>query len=262
VALVCVGSVRAAPGATTVALLLAGCWRRPAVLLEADPAGGVLAARYRLGRTPGLADLAAAVENHAARAAVWSSAQALPGGLPVVVAPESGDITGGILADVAGPLGEWCARLEDADVIVDCGRVGAGSSALGLAKAADVIAVVVRPRAEELYSAAHRVQALVQGADAPVGLVLVGDRPHGPDEITRQLGVRVLGVIADDPRAATALQDGGSARSLRRSLLVRSVQSLVDDLTGQLGIAPPPDVVGSGAAAPVGGMHPGGEGGA
>jgi hypothetical protein len=263
VALVCVGSVRAAPGATTLAMLVSACWPRSAALIEADPAGGVLAIRYRLGRTPGLADLAAAVGNHAAPAAIWSSAQPLPGGLAVVVAPEAGDITGGILADVAGPLGEWCAGLDDADVIVDFGRVSGGSPALGLAQSADVVMVVARPRAEELYPAAHRIQALAQWVDAPVGLglVLVGSRPHGPEEITRRLGVRVLGGVADDPRAAAALRDGGSARGLRRSLLVRSVQSLVDDLAGQLGIAPVPERAESDAGEPVGATQPGGEGG-
>jgi hypothetical protein len=213
-------------------------------LVEADPAGGVLATRYGLGRTPGLADLAAAVENRAAATVIWNTAQALPGGLAAVVAPESGEITGGILRDVARPLGQWCARLEDADVVADVGRVGDGSPALGLVSAADAVLVVCRPRAEELYPAAHRLHHLVgtDNGDAPrgwVGLVLVGRRPHAPEEITAQLGVPVVGVIEDDPRSATAIRDGGSARALRRSVLVRSVQSFVDELTARLGIAAP-----------------------
>ena len=244
-ALVCVGSVRAAPGATTLALCVGGSWPRPAALLEADPAGGVLATRYQLGRTPGLADLAAMVENHAAPAVIWNTAQALPGGLAAVVAPESGDIAAGILNDVARPLGQWCARLGESDVIADCGRVGAGSPALGLLPAADVVLVVVRPRVEELYPAAHRVRNLIQGRMATVGLVLVGSRPYGPKEISAQLGVPVVGEIEDDSRAAAAIRDGGSARVLRRSALVRSVQSFVDDLAADLGVetpaeAPPP----------------------
>jgi hypothetical protein len=213
-------------------------------LVEVDPAGGVLATRYGLGRTPGLADLAAAVENRAAATVIWNTAQALPGGLAAVVAPESGEITGGILRDVARPLGAWCAQLDEADVVADCGRVGAGSPALGMVSAADAVLVVCRPRAEELYPAAHRLHHLAgtDNGDAPrgwVGLVLVGRRPHGPDEITAQLGVPVVGVIEEDPRSATAIRDGGSARALRRSVLVRSVQSFVDELTARLGIAAP-----------------------
>jgi hypothetical protein len=241
-----------------VALCAAASWPRPVALVEADPAGGVLATRYRLGRSPGLADLAAAVENHAAPTAVWNTAQALPGGLAAVVAPESGEITGGILRDVALPLGRWCAGLDEADVVADCGRIGAGSLALGLVDAADAVLVVCRPRAEELYPAAHRLHALTgaDNGDAPrggVGLVLVGRWPHGPDEITAQLGVPVLGVIEEDARSATAIRDGGSTRVLRRSLLVRSVRSVVDELTVRLGIgapAEPPPPASAGLAEP------------
>jgi MinD-like ATPase involved in chromosome partitioning or flagellar assembly len=255
VALVCVGSVRGAPGVTTLALCVAACWPRPVALVEADPAGGVLATRYGLGRTPGLADLAAAVENRGAATVIWNAAQALPGGLAAVVASESGEITAGILRDVARPLGQWCARLEEADVVADCGRVGAGSPALGLVSAADAVLVVCRPRAEELYPAAHRLRHLASGdnGDAPrgrVGLVLVGRRPHGPDEIAAQLGVPVVGVIEDDHRSATAIRDGGSARALRRSVLVRSVQSFVDELPARLGIAVPAEPAPQGAAEP------------
>jgi MinD-like ATPase involved in chromosome partitioning or flagellar assembly len=244
VALVCVGSARGAPGATTLALCLAASWPRPVVLMEADPAGGVLATRYRLGRTPGLADLAAAVPNRAPGTVIWNTAQALPGGLATVVAPESGEITSGILRDVARTLGEWCARLDEADVIADCGRVGSGSPALGLVSAADAVLVVCRPRADELYPAAHRLHHLAASDNGQpprgwAGLVLVGRRPYEPDEITAQLGVPVVGVVEEDHRSATAIRDGGSARALRRSLLVRSVAGLVDELTARLGILPP-----------------------
>jgi hypothetical protein len=107
-ALVCVTAAHGAPGVTTLALLAAGSWPRPAVVVEADPSGGALAVRYGLGRTPGLADLAAAVDTHASVSALWSSAQSLPGGLRVVAAPESGEVTVGILDDVpAGWPAGW-----------------------------------------------------------------------------------------------------------------------------------------------------------
>jgi hypothetical protein len=235
VALVCVGSAHGAPGATTLAVLAAGCWPRPVVLVETDPSGGVLAVRYGLGRTPGLADLAAAVGNHAAPAALWSAAQVLPGGLRVVVAPESGEIVSGILADAARALGVWCAGFGDADVLVDCGRFSPASPIVGLVAAADAVMVAVRPTAEDLYPAAHRVRALAALAPrAVVGLVLVGSRPYGLAEVSGQLGVRVLGVVDDDAGTAGIITHGGAARALRRSGLVRSVAALVDDLTGRL----------------------------
>jgi MinD-like ATPase involved in chromosome partitioning or flagellar assembly len=237
VALVCVGSAHGAPGATTLAVLAAGCWPQPVVLVEADSSGGVLAIRYGLGRSPGLADLAAAVGNHAAPAALWSAAQVLPGGLRVVVAPESGEIVSGILADVAPALGMWCAGLGDADVVVDCGRFCPASPIVGVVAAADAVIVAVRPTAEDLYPAAHRVRALAALAPrAVVGVVLVGSRPYDRGEVSGQLGVRVLGVVDDDAPAARIISNGGAARALRRSGLARSVAALVDDLTGRLDV--------------------------
>ncbi|HEY3139700.1 MAG TPA: hypothetical protein VGJ86_01140 [Acidimicrobiales bacterium] len=232
-ALICIGSVRGAPGASTLAVLAAACWPRPIALIEADPAGGALAVRYRLGRTPGLAGLASLVRNGADQDALWQNAQMLPGELPVVVAPESGEVTSGILRDVGPALAAWCAALEEVDIIVDCGRLGYRDVNWPLAVGADETLVVARPRAEELYPAAHRLRAMAE--DVPsAGMVLIGDRPHSPSEITAQLGVPVRGVVADDAWAAGVLTVGGRSRGLRRSSLVRSVRSLVDDLMYRL----------------------------
>jgi hypothetical protein len=237
-ALVVVTSVRAAPGASTLAVLAAACWPRPVALLEADPSGGALAVRYRLGRTPGLAGLAAVVRHEAPTEALWAHAQMLPGDLPVVVAPESGEVTSGILRDAAGALALWCRSLEDVDVIVDIGRFGVQDVTWPLCANADEILIVARPRAEELYPVAHRYRAIAPDVRS-LGLVLVGDRPHGPGEISTQLGVDVHGVVADDPRAAGVLTFGGSSRGLRRSPLVRSVRTFVDELVDRLDLVIP-----------------------
>lgn len=234
--LVCVTSAHGSPGATTLALLMAGCWPRPVVVIEADPSGGVLAVRYGLGRSPGLADLAAAVDTHAPPAAIWSAAQSLPGGLRVVVAPESGDVSVRILDDVAVGMARWCHRLDEVDVVVDCGRVFAASPANALMSAADSVLVVSRAMAEQLYPAAHRVHSLNPvDRSGLVGLVLVGTRPHGPEEVSARLDVPVLGVIDHDEPTARLLSNGGAPRSLRRSALVRSVSALVDSLAHRLG---------------------------
>jgi MinD-like ATPase involved in chromosome partitioning or flagellar assembly len=233
-ALVCVTSVRAAPGASTLAVLASACWPRPVALLEADPSGGALAVRYRLGRTPGLAGLAAAVRNQDAPVDVlWAHAQMLPGDLPVIVAPESGEVTTRILRDAAPALADWCRNLDDVDVIVDCGRIGIQDVTWPFCVRSDELLVVTRPRAEELYPVAHRLRAL--GDDVrSAGIVLVGERPHSPAEIAEQLGLEIRGVVADDARAAGVLTFGGSSRGLRRSPLVRSVRTFVDNLFERL----------------------------
>lgn len=234
-ALVCVTSVRAAPGASTLAVLAAACWPRPVALIEADPSGGALAVRYRLGRTPGLAGLAAAVRRDAPPDALWAHSQMLPGDLPVVVAPESGEVTSRILRDAAPALAQWCRQLDGIDVIVDCGRLGVQDVNWPLVQLSDETLIVTRPRAEELYPVAHRFRSLHNEVRS-AGLVLVGDRPHSPSEISQQLGITVHGVIADDPRAAGVLTFGGSSRGLRRSPLVRSVRTFVDELIDRMGL--------------------------
>jgi MinD-like ATPase involved in chromosome partitioning or flagellar assembly len=207
------------------------------VVVEADPSGGALAVRYSLGRTPGLADLAAAVDTHAPVSALWSSAQSLPGGLRVVAAPESGEVTVGILDDVAGRLARWLGRHEDLDVIVDCGRSIPGSPTAPLLAAADVVLVVARSTADQLYPTAHRVHALsTEEGAGTVGVVLVGDGPHAAGEVAAQLKVEVLGVVADDPRTAGAFAGGGTGRASRRAPLVRSVNVLVEGLAARLGV--------------------------
>lgn len=237
-ALVCVTSVRAAPGASTLAVLAAACWPRPVALIEADPSGGALAVRYRLGRTPGLAGLAAAVRRDAPPDALWAHSQMLPGDLPVVVAPESGEVTSRILRDAAPALAQWCRQLDGIDVIVDCGRLGVQDVNWPLVQFSDETLIVTRPRAEELYPVAHRFRSLHSEVRS-AGLVLVGDRPHSPSEISTQLGITVHGVIADDPRAAGVLTFGGSSRGLRRSPLVRSVRTFVDELIDRMGLPLP-----------------------
>jgi MinD-like ATPase involved in chromosome partitioning or flagellar assembly len=236
-ALICVTSAHGAPGTTTLSLLAAGCWPRAAAVVEADPSGGVLAVRYALGRTPGLADLVAAVDTHAPASALWSSAQSLPGGLRVVPAPESGEVTVGILDDAAGPLARWLRRLEDVDVIVDCGRSHPGSPAVALMGGADAVLVVVRATADQIYPSAYRAHALAAQSGCPyVGLVLVGDGPYRPEEVATQLQVPVLGVVTEDARTARSFAGGGGAagRAVRRSPLVRSVNVLVEGLAAQL----------------------------
>jgi hypothetical protein len=167
----------------------------------------------------------------------------LPGDLPVVVAPESGEVTSRILRDAAPALAQWCRQLDGIDVIVDCGRLGVQDVNWPLVHMSDELLIVTRPRAEELYPVAHRFRSIVHEVRS-AGLVLVGDRPHSPGEISGQLGITVHGVVADDPRAAGVLTFGGSSRGLRRSPLVRSVRSFVDELIDRMGLPFPGDGTG------------------
>lgn len=215
--MIVVGSARSG-GATTLALALAA--HLDAVLVEADPAGGVLAIRHGLGREPGLATLAGTrppvdVSDHAQR---------LPSGVAAVVAPESPERAGQVLQMAGQRLASVLADYAARPVVVDAGRLLAGSPGMALARAATACLLVARPSAEHLVPAAELIGSL-----APNGhLVLVGTGPYRAHEVVRQLGCGVLAAVPDDPRSARALAEGATAAP--RSPLARAVASLAAEL--------------------------------
>jgi MinD-like ATPase involved in chromosome partitioning or flagellar assembly len=250
--LIAVGSVRGAPGATTLAVALAAVWDRAGhapFLVEADPDGGVLAARFGLGHHPSLTELGVRARSNLDLDDVWASAQALPAprsgdGVPVVVAHPSADQCQATLRSVGGRLGGLLDSLATHDVIVDVGRLRPGSPALALVEAATVVLVVLRPRLEDIDAVGQRITALNEGGHAR--LVVVGERPYPATDVAAALGVGVIGVIADDARSAAALAgDGGSANGLGRLPLLRSARALAHELAArldQLGAPLPPPV--------------------
>ncbi len=230
--MIVVGSVRSS-GATTLALALAGSLEG-AVLVEADPDGGVLALRYGLGREPGLLTLAAS--RQVTGDTILDHAQRLPGGLPVVVAPESPDRATHLLRTAGQRLAGLLARTNGLDVVVDAGRLGPSSPAQCLVETASVTVIVSRPRVEELVGAAERVAAMGPTA----GLVLAGSGSYTARDVEAQLRCPVLGTIADDPRSARALAEGGSAEALTRSALLRCVRTLATALANAPGASTAP----------------------
>lgn len=226
--LICFASQKGSPGTTLTALSVAAFWPadgRRKVLLEADPDGGCLALRYRLGRQPGLVTLAAAIRHGLAAQDLWVHTQVLPGGLPVIVAPERPDRVTGVLAMGASSLAPWLASLPGVDVIVDCGRLHPGSPAMPLALQADAVYFVMRPVAEQIYSTAERATALQQQVPR-VAWVQIGDQPYDVAAVAEATGIPVAAVLPDDHRVAAALTAGESPSRLRRSLLVRSLARL------------------------------------
>lgn len=234
-ALVVFGSQKGSPGASLTALVVAASWptdpTRRTLLVEADPDGGVLAIRYQLGREPGLLSLAASGRHGVARSDLWSHTQELPGGLAAVVAPDRPDQATAALHAAGATLGAWLQSLPDVDVIADVGRLSPSSPALSFAAAADMILMVARPTAEQIQPAAERINTL-QTVNPSVGWCLIGESPHTPNEIERVHKVTVVGVLADDPRGAAALERGGSDRRIRRSALIRSASELSVSIAG------------------------------
>jgi len=230
--LIAVGSVKGSPGVSTFCLALAARWpgtgRR--VLAECDPAGGDLAARYGLPLSPGLVSLTAAHRGGDAGAgapmeSVWWHTQVLPGGLSVLVAPPGGQQTRAALATLAAAGAHPLVRAAtdpEAVVIVDAGRLDAGSPALGLVRAADQLLLLSHATASDLAHLAARLEE-VSGWSDRVGLLLLGD--GYPDaEVTRELGLSVMARIPSDPVEAATLtgRTPPRRRPLTRATLSRT----------------------------------------
>ena len=243
--LVTVGSVRGGPGATTVAVALAAVWARSGrapLLVEADPDGGVLAARFGLGHRPSLTELGVRARTSIHPDDLWPAVQALPAPgadppIPVVVAHPSADQCQATLRTVGPRLGALLDSLPEHDVVADVGRLRPGSPALALVEASSLVLVVLRPRLEDIDAVAQRVTALNErGA---VRLVLIGDRPYAAAEVASVLGVGVLGVVADDERSAAAFRGDRNVHGIGRLPLLRSARALAVEVAARLDGAGP-----------------------
>jgi MinD-like ATPase involved in chromosome partitioning or flagellar assembly len=221
--LVAVLSVKGSPGVTTFSVALAARWPAPArtVLVEADPSGGDVGTRFSLESTPGLLSLAAATRRSTDPAVVWQHAQGLPGGLPVVAAPPDADRARAALSALA-PNPATGARIlrqtadaPDTVVIVDCGRIDAGSPSMPIVCSADVMILLTRARADDLAHLARRLPAIGRWNAHPV-LLLVGEG-YSTAEVARELRVPPLGRVPEDPRGAAVLCGRPSTRRWGRS---------------------------------------------
>lgn len=252
--LVALCSVKGSPGVTTTALALAACWPSEVqpVLVECDPAGGDLFARFRLEPFPGLVSLAAAVRGGAAPGVLWEHAQHLPGQrLPVVVAPAGDDQARAAVSVIAREDAAVVRAAADGDnavVLADCGQVSHASAALPIIGAADVMLLLARPRDDDLSHVAAKLHAASQWSRKPC-LLLVGDGyPTG--DVASVLGIQVMGRIPHDSRAAELLR--GAVRSRRgpgRTRLGKAIPRIVA-LTAQHAQRPPAENATPGAPAP------------
>ncbi|GAA1919012.1 hypothetical protein [Streptantibioticus ferralitis] len=231
-ALVVIGSAKGSPGATTLTLGLAACWptsaRRPRPLVvEADPSGGDVAARFELSDSPGLMELAAAARRAVSARVLGECVQLLPGGVHVVVGPTGAQQAAAAVGLFAGN-GAGLLRAgmgSGGSVLVDVGRLQAETS--GLVAAADRLLLVTRGEVDALAHAAAQV-AQLSLPRGRVELALVGPSPYPLAEIRKSLGVQRVHQVPWDSRTAHCLagRTAASPRRWRTAPLVRTVTDL------------------------------------
>jgi len=241
-------SAKGSPGVSTATAAIAASWPSPVVLADVDPAGGDVMWRNRavtggpLDPDRGLLSLGAAVRRGAAQSDLTEHLQQTAMGVDVLVGLTSPDQ----LAGLGAAWGQLPAVFGQhrTDVLVDCGRVVPGSAALPVFTGADVVVMVTRP---DLSSSAHLRERL-RSLRSSLGIGGPGGKPVGvvvttPYRDTRsaadlqqlldseRMGVTVLGIVADEPKAAKILY-GERVGQFRKTLLGRSAAQLAQRLSG------------------------------
>lgn len=249
--LISVGSVKGSPGATTLAALLADRWPTAlgddpggeivrSVLVEADPDGGVLGARWleTLGvtLTPGLVEVASQCRGSGSMTkAVQALAQpatcnldVVPG-LPSRVAMAS--TLSGLSDQSLAELARW-----DRLVVADVGRYSALT--LPLVRRSQLSLVVAEPSLESAQLL-QSVVADIAKAGGRVGLMTLGDSPYSPADLAAAVSIEsdLVWSVPVDGRAARLVNSGGpTARGVRRSQLGRAVRGIAADIANKTGL--------------------------
>jgi hypothetical protein len=219
---------------TSVAAGLAALWPRPgAVVVEADPAGGDLAARFGLYQEPSLAGVAAAIRHGQHDGGLSRFVQRLPLGAQLVVGPVGAQAAATVAALATGRGPEvLVAAGQRGPVIVDVGRLQGGSPALPLVRAAQTLLLVARPWLDALDTLdAWRPHLLRLARRGDVRLVLVGAGQFRGGAVGRDIGMRVAGQLPTDRRGAGVLAGRLTAsRGWSRLPLPRALRALAVDL--------------------------------
>lgn len=250
--MVAVCGLKGSPGATSTALALGAAWPRPANVVEADVYGGDLGFRVRRRRqvlpaVPTVLSLASSARGVAPDPGlVDRTCHRMSEQLGVLPGPAAAEQTTGISS--WEPLAAVLAASQT-DVVVDLGRIHAGSPTLPVAAAADVVVLVGRGDAGSMGHLRERVHRLApvlaeRGAGRPVvWCVLVAKARHGPTVVAEfeqvlagsSAGVMVTGIesLAHDPGALQRLESAEDPHGrLGRSLLLRSAGEITRAIAG------------------------------
>lgn len=198
------------PGASTLALVLA--IHAEALLVEADPDGGVMGARcgcYLHEAAPSLASLLAALPAGVNPSRLVEHTQLLPSGIRAALLGPAGE-------DAAGPVGHLPHALDalrqglpGGRVVLDVGRVRPNGPAMQLVGQVDATVIVTGASVDGLACVLARLPVLA--ASTPALVVAVrGSGPYTLDDIRAEIHARAGEAVEviwvpDDPRCLTSL---------------------------------------------------------
>lgn len=196
-AMITIGSISGAPGASTLAMGLAAAWpRRDArrVVVEADPDGGRLGAELGVGVEPGLVSMSLAARAHELTAGeLVDEHGALVGDWSLVAGPPSPEQAWAVLSRSSAVLARWFAASPTV-CVVDAGRLSTRSPSMPFATASDIVIVMSHGTFPALQIVPSRISALAS-AGCTVALVVSGPASWSAVEIAEFAGCDVVSVL-------------------------------------------------------------------
>ena len=244
--IVSLASLKGAPGVTSWTVLLAAAWpsahARDRVVLEADPDGGVLGARYGLGIEPGVVSLMAAARRATtAPVDVELHARLLGPGLWVVPGPDSGEQARSVWASGADTLAADLAA-DERLWLVDAGRLDLAGPNSTLIERCSVCVLVVSGRPEDLVRLPAVVGAL-DGRGVDTAVLVCGPMEYKVADVVGFAGTpHVWHVARTDDLVAVAAGAPAGGRA-RRTWLWRSAievaARLADAMADSTAVVPP-----------------------
>ncbi|WP_040492321.1 hypothetical protein [Ilumatobacter nonamiensis] len=252
--IITLASSRGAPGVTSWALLLAAAWPADVgadrVVLEADPAGGVLGARYGWGVAPGLVDLLTGLRRASGSRAIalGEAARTVGDGVSVVPAPETAGQCRTIWQSEASSVAPRLAG--DARVwFVDAGRLRESDPATAFVERSSLVIIVSGGRPEDLVQLPQFLEVVKRSCDR-VGVLVTGSCSYDADELKTFTGAELFWLaknyadLIED--AAVALSETRARRrswGWRRALEISSEVAIEVSRPERSGTPRPVDVL-------------------
>lgn len=229
-------SVRGAPGVSSLAFATAvevAARRSGVLLVEADPAGGVLAAQLNLPSSPSVVEFSTDARMTAGEVFLAEGVHPLGGGLNVLTSPCSARQSRTAWAAGAAAFRDLVDRLDD-DVVLDLGRGVEAGVPEEIERLAERLVFVVRPWLPDLAGLVARLREY--DSDPATRLIAVVDGPLSPTTVHPREVRDVLSAHAQvvevpwDPKAVAALTTAPLRRKWLRSRFGTVVTALVNDL--------------------------------
>ena len=219
---------------TSWSMLLAAAWPGTGlerVVLEADPDGGVIGARYGFGVEPGAISLAASLRRVEVSAVdVGEHGRAIASNVVVVPGPETPERSTAVWRDAATPVASALAADRDRAWFVDAGRLRPGAPSEAFVSHSSLALLFTLANPEDLVQLPAAVARMSGSGAVRVGVVMVGKPAYDLQEIADFLGTGHLWTVPTSRNLPAETAAVFAGRTGRRSWLWRSALAVAAEM--------------------------------